>query len=123
MPGKGHLEGRGENPHPRVGELRGQDERRLGQIELQREGLHVRVGKSSRILEYRERIAFEPIFGKHVDDPKSELAAAVVQGLSTSCGARASIMASTCAANVAMAAADVSVTSITSPPEALPAAK
>src|SRR5256885_2630810 len=125
MPCKGHLEGWRENPHPCVGDFRRQDERRLRQIELQREGLHVRVGKPSRILEHCERITGEPFFGKHVDDPKSKLApaAAVVQGLSTSSGARASLMASTSAANVAIAAADMSVTSIASPPESLPAGK
>src|ERR1700682_4390995 len=106
MPGKGHLEGRRENPHPGVGDLRRQDERRLRQIELQREGLHVRVGKSSRILEHREWIAREPFFGKYIDDPKSEfaLAVAVVQGYSTRSRGRDSVMESTSAANATNAA-------------------
>ncbi len=73
-----HLERRRENAHVRGGRLRRQDERRLRQVELQRERLHRRVIEPLRILEYRERIAGERRFGEHVDDAKRVVASSML---------------------------------------------
>ena len=47
---------------------RGQHERRLRQVELQRERLHRRVVEAARVLEHAQRIAGERGLGEHVDE-------------------------------------------------------
>ena len=63
---------------------RGQDERRLRQIELQRERLHGRVVEAAPVLEHGERIAGERRLGEDVDDAKG---VAVIVQLATASSA------------------------------------
>src|SRR5438477_1390331 len=68
MAGKRHLESRRENAHVRGRALRRQNERRLGQIELQRECLHRGVVQPATVFEDAQRIAFERRLCEYVDD-------------------------------------------------------
>ena len=70
MSGERHLEARREDPDVRGRLRRRQDERRLGQVHLPRERLHLRVGEAARVLEHAQGISREPVAtdGEHVDD-------------------------------------------------------
>ena len=50
---------------------RRQDERRLGQVELQRDGLHRRIVEPPSVFDDREGISAETLFGEHVDDAEA----------------------------------------------------
>ena len=65
-----HLEGRREDAHMRAGPGRWKDERRLRQIELQRQRLHGGIVETATVLEHRQRIAGETFLGEDVDDAK-----------------------------------------------------
>ena len=74
MTGERHFERRREYPHMRGRVRRRQDERRLGQVELQCDRLHRRIVEPSSVFDDRERVATEAFFGEDIDDTKSEVA-------------------------------------------------
>ena len=54
------LHSRSEDADPRVtASLRRQDEDRLGEVQLAREGLHLAIGQSGPVREDGKRVAFE----------------------------------------------------------------
>ncbi len=63
-----------------VATLRRQHERRLRQVELQRERLHRRRVEPARVLEHAERVAGERRLGEHVDDAKRVIAHVLASG-------------------------------------------
>ncbi len=69
------LVGRREDPDsPRRASCRGgQDERRLGQVELQRQSLHGRLIEATAVLEDAQGIAAEHRFSEDVDESKAQL--------------------------------------------------
>jgi hypothetical protein len=68
-----HLGGRREDAHPDVAiRLRGIDERRLGEVDLSREPLQLRLGDLARVREDSELVALERLVAEHVDDDVAE---------------------------------------------------
>src|SRR6185437_1377225 len=80
MTGKGQLFLRGEDAHAHtLGAIvlrifRGQDEGGLRQIGFARDGLHLCIGKTAAVMEHSQRIAFERMLGKDIEDGVLQLA-------------------------------------------------
>src|SRR5439155_11765342 len=96
-----HLEGRREDAHMRAGPGRWKDERRLRQIELQRQCLHGGIVETATVLEHRQRIAGETFLGEHVDDAKGVIGHQVPQLATCSLDSKSVRTSSASAANAA----------------------
>jgi hypothetical protein len=69
MAGERQLDGRGEDPRVHIGLLvAGEQEHRLGQVQLARDALHGARVQAGPVEEHRDRVALQRGVGEHVGD-------------------------------------------------------